>query len=183
MNSTDPSVGYHGYLIDLINEVSQIVGFDYNLTVEPITEYGGCYYYNASCDRLKNKVKNGEMDMLLAIAWITSYESELMDFTIPFYGSSGLVILMKKPIKPVAIFKFLTVFEPNVWWTILGLYFLTTVVLHFYDLKSPFSCRNYRVFDPDNDLHQERLFSVRESLWFGLMCLMAQGGGAIPRSK
>lgn len=183
MESRNSSLKYEGYLIDLIKEISTIMDFDYNLTVGPLSSYGSCFYFNDTCDGLKNKVKNGEVDIALVLAWIASYEMHLMDFTIPFYESSGLKILMKKPTKPVAIFKFLTVFEGNVWLTILAMYFLTIVLLQFYDLKSPFSYRNNRLVYANDDLEKERIFSIRESSWFGLMCLMAEGGGATPRSK
>lgn len=174
---------HEGYLIDLIDEISTKMEFDFNLTVVPFSQFGRCFDYNGTCSGLKNKVKNGEVDFGLVLVWIHSFEMNILDFTIPFYESSGLKILMKKPTKPVVIFKFLTVFEMYVWLTILGLYSLTTVLLCFYDHMSPFSYRKSRLANVNGDLVNARMFSIKEGCWFGLMSLTAEGGGVIPRSK
>lgn len=169
-------------MIDLIHKLSDTIGFKFNLTIGPLNAYGKLYD-NGTWDGLVKKVIDGEADLGLTIQWKTSYHLAYVDYSISFYENAGLMILMKKPVKPIAFFKFLTVFETNVWLTILTLYFLTVILIYFYDYMSPFSYRNNKEAYVNDDLEQKRSFSIKECLWFGLMCLMPQGGGSIPRSK
>lgn len=179
---SDGPMKYEGYLIDLLHATQDIIGFNYTLTVGPLNSYG-ILLKNGTWHGLTQKLIDGEAEMGLVLQWMTSFHSPYLDFSYPFYDNAGLKILMKKPVKPIAFFKFLTVFETNVWLTILALYFLTSFTIYFYECKSPYSFRNNRAAYVHDDLEKERIFSIKECLWFGVMCLMPQGGGAIPRSK
>lgn len=180
-NPHNGSAEYEGYFIDLIDELSRIIGFEYDLTVGPMNAYGRLI--NGSWNGLMGNMTTNKADIGLMFFWIMSDRMDVVDYSIPFYDNAGLKILMKKPVKPNAFFKFLTVFESEVWVTMIGLYALTCLLLYFYDWKSPFSYRNNSEAYQHDDLEKERLFSLRECFWFGLMCLMPQGGGTIPKSE
>lgn len=70
-------------------------------------------------------------------------ERELaIDFTVPFYDLVGIQILLKKPEVPQDWFKFLTVLDNEVWFSITVAYFVTSFVIFLFDRLSPYSHKN-----------------------------------------
>ena len=81
-----------------------------------------------------------------------------VDFTIPYYDLGkyfsnirgfensyfqvGISILMKKSSIDTSLFKFMEVFELEVWCSILVAYVITAVLMWIFDRWSPFSYQN-----------------------------------------
>ena len=49
----------------------------------------------------------------------------VIDYTVPYYDLVGISILMKNPTVYASLFKFLTVMDNSVWFSVLGAYFVT----------------------------------------------------------
>ena len=64
---------------------------------------------------------------------VMAERENVVDFTVPFYDLVGITILMKKVKAPTSPFKFLEVLEAKVWVCIFGAYFVTSVLLWFFD--------------------------------------------------
>ena len=102
---------------------------------------------------------------------------------------------MKKSSTDTSLFKFMEVFELEVWCSILVAYVITAVLMWIFDRWSPFSYQNnmdkYQVgfnyqfwnliwfFEFDDE---KRLFNLKESLWFCMTSLTPQGGGEAPKN-
>ena len=66
----------------------------------------------------------------------------VVDFTIPFYDLVGLSILMKKARTDTYLFRFMEVFELEVWICILIAYISTSLLMWVFDRWSPYSYQN-----------------------------------------
>ena len=76
---------YEGYLIDLLEELSRIVKFNFTLSTEENT------MYNTLVDRLEDK----EIDMVVADLTYNKERAERIDFSSPFMNL-GIGIIYKQ---------------------------------------------------------------------------------------
>lgn len=90
---------YEGYIVDLMNEISHLLGFQYRII--PV-ESGSFGYRNTAgnWDGLVGELTNKRADIAAAPLFITSHRSEVVDFTRPFLHVSA-TLLTKKPLKGV----------------------------------------------------------------------------------
>ena len=58
---------------------------------------------------------------------------KVIDYTVPYYDMVGLAILIRKVKQSTDIWKFINVIKPEVWFSILGAYFLSTLLLWVFD--------------------------------------------------
>ena len=57
----------------------------------------------------------------------------VIDFTVPYYDLVGFTFLIRKVKQSSDIWKFINVIKPEVWYCILGAYFLSTLLLWVFD--------------------------------------------------
>ena len=58
---------------------------------------------------------------------------KVIDYTVPYYDMVGLAILIRKVKQSTDIWKFINVIKPEVWVSILGAYFLSSLLLWVFD--------------------------------------------------
>ncbi|KAK4301458.1 hypothetical protein Pmani_026414 [Petrolisthes manimaculis] len=170
---------FYGYCIDLINEIKQIVEFEYEIYEAPDGKFGNMNEkeeWNGMVLELMEK----RADIALAPLSVMAERENVVDFTVPYYDLVGITILMKKPKVPTSLFKFLTVLEPEVWVCILFAYGFTSVLLYIFDRFSPYSYQNNKDKYKDDD--EKREFTFKECLWFCMTSLTPQGGGEAPKN-
>ena len=73
---------------------------------------------------------------------VMAERESVIDFTIPYYDLVGISILMKKTKVDTFLFKFMEVFDSNVWICILVAYIITSFLLWIFDKWSPYSFQN-----------------------------------------
>ena len=61
---------------------------------------------------------------------------KVIDYTVPYYDMVGLAILIRKVKQSTDIWKFINVIKPEVWVSILGAYFLSSLLLWGFDRYS-----------------------------------------------
>nr|AAM47017.1 ionotropic glutamate receptor subunit [Homarus americanus] len=170
---------YYGYCIDLINEIKEIINFEYEIAEAPDGKFGTMddnHEWNGMIKQLIEK----RADIALAPLSVMAERENVVDFTVPYYDLVGITILMKKPKVPTSLFKFLTVLEPEVWLCILFAYGFTSVLLYIFDRFSPYSYQNNKERYKDDD--EKREFNLKECLWFCMTSLTPQGGGEAPKN-
>jgi hypothetical protein len=116
---------YTGYAIDVLNELSKILGFNYDLHVVADGAYGirnSTGHWNGMIGELVN----GKADLALADLTITSERESVVDFTMPFMDT-GIAILGKKP----------QIREPLLFWSpiMLWIYSVAAFIAVSYFLK------------------------------------------------
>ena len=89
--------------------------------------------------------------------------------------------MMKQHEEDKNIFKFLIVMDNTVWACAIGTFLAISALLAIFDKYSPYSFQNM----PDkyeNDMSENKVFNLRESLWFCFTSMTAQGGGDAPKT-
>ncbi|KAL7645090.1 UNVERIFIED_CONTAM: hypothetical protein RMT77_003468 [Armadillidium vulgare] len=168
-----------GYCIDLINEIKQIMKFEYELFEAPDGIFGNMNE-NMEWNGMIKELIEKRADIALGSISVMAERENVIDFTVPYYDLVGITIMMLKPKTPTSLFKFLTVLEAEVWICILAAYVFTSLLLWLFDWFSPYSYQNNKEKYKDDD--EKREFSLKECLWFCMTSLTPQGGGEAPKN-
>ncbi|KAH9389246.1 hypothetical protein TYRP_008603, partial [Tyrophagus putrescentiae] len=114
----------------------------------------------------------GKADIAVADLTITYEREAAVDFTMPFM-SLGIGILYKKHKKePPKLFSFMSPLAMDVWVYLITSFLGVTLFLFFVARFSPYEW-------PDE---LKNNFSMKNTLWFTIGCLMQQGCDIMPRS-
>lgn len=178
-DETSPK-GYKGYCIDLLNEIAEIVKFDYEIKEVEDGKFGNMDE-KGEWNGIVRKLIDKQADIGLGSMSVMAERETVIDFTVPYYDLVGITIMMLLPSTPSSLFKFLTVLETNVWLCILAAYFFTSFLMWIFDRWSPYSYQNNREKYIDDD--EKREFNIKECLWFCMTSLTPQGGGEAPKSE
>ncbi|CAK9805963.1 Ionotropic receptor 25a [Anthophora quadrimaculata] len=170
---------YYGFCIDLLNEIKETVGFQYEIRESDSKLYGNLSP-NGSWNGMMKDLIEKRADIALGSLWVTAERERVVDFTVPYYDLVGLSIMMLKTKTSTSLFKFLTVLENEVWFCILAAYLFTSVLLWIFDRWSPYSYQNNREKYKNDD--EKREFNLRECFWFCMTSLTPQGGGEAPKN-
>ncbi|XP_076751604.1 ionotropic receptor 25a [Xylocopa sonorina] len=170
---------YYGFCIDLLNEIKNTIGFQYEIREVEDKQYGNLNP-NGTWNGMIKELIEKRADIALGSLWVTAERERLVDFTVPYYDLVGLSIMMLKTKTFTSLFKFLTVLENEVWFCILAAYFFTSVLLWIFDRWSPYSYQNNREKYKDDE--EKREFNLRECFWFCMTSLTPQGGGEAPKN-
>ncbi|XP_068617329.1 ionotropic receptor 25a isoform X1 [Battus philenor] len=175
----DAPKGFKGYCIDLIEEIREIVKFDYEIILAPDGHFG-TMDENGNWNGIIKELIEKRADIGLTSLSVMAERENVVDFTVPYYDLVGITIMMKLPRTPTSLFKFLTVLENDVWLSILAAYFFTSFLMWVFDKWSPYSYQNNREKYKDDE--EKREFTLKECLWFCMTSLTPQGGGEAPKN-
>ncbi|XP_066591382.1 ionotropic receptor 25a isoform X2 [Prorops nasuta] len=168
---------YHGYCIDVIEKLAEVMDFDYDIIV-PKDHSFGKKLPNGDWTGLVGDLARGETDFVVAALTMTSEREEVVDFVAPYFEQSGILIVIRKPVRRTSLFKFMTVLRLEVWLSIVGALTLTGIMIWLLDKYSPYSARNNKRLYP----YPCREFTLKESFWFALTSFTPQGGGEAPKA-
>lgn len=178
LDPTSPK-GFKGYCIDLIDEIAEILHFDYTIKLEESDRFGNLNE-KGEWNGVIRKLIDKKADIALGTMSVMAERETVIDFTVPYYDLVGITILMVLPSATNSLFKFLTVLETNVWLCILAAYFFTSFLMWVFDRWSPYSYQNNR--EKYKDDKEQREFNIKECLWFCMTSLTPQGGGEAPKN-
>lgn len=119
---------YKGLCIDLIKEISEWLGFHYEIYSE--SKFGTLNKTSMEWDGVVKRLINKEADIGLGPMWVTAERESVVDFTVPFYDLVGFSILIREK-KVFQISKFIRVLDVYVWLAFLGIYLLIRYVIVF----------------------------------------------------
>ncbi|XP_055955911.1 ionotropic receptor 25a isoform X2 [Patella vulgata] len=171
---------YEGYCIDLLDRISFLLDFEYDIYESPDKLYGAMDddgNWNGAIKELIDK----KADIAVGPISVMAERENVVDFTVPYYDLVGLTILMKKPEFDYSLVKFLSVLDEDVWFCIIGAFFLFSILICVFDKLSPFSYQNNTI-DWNGEGSEPRVFTLKEGIWFCMMSLTPQGGGETPRA-
>lgn len=170
---------YKGYCVDLLNALSELMHFDYEIYESPDGKYGQMSP-DKSWNGVIRELIETNADIAIGALSVMAERETVIDFTVPYYDLVGITIMMKKPKVPTSLFKFLTVLENTVWGCILAAYFFTSFLMWVFDKFSPYSYQNN--VEKYKDDEEKRYFNFKECLWFCMTSLTPQGGGEAPKN-
>lgn len=125
----------YGYCIDLLEKLSEDVGFDFDLYIVGDGKYGA--YKNGRWTGLVGDLLSGAAQLAVTSFSINSARSQVIDFTSPFFSTSlGILVRTRDTAAPIGAFMW-----PLHWSMWLGIFaslHVTAVFLTLYEWKSPF---------------------------------------------
>ncbi|XP_076391777.1 glutamate receptor ionotropic, kainate 2 isoform X2 [Megachile rotundata] len=170
---------YEGFGIDIIQELSKMLGFNYTFEVQADNVYGSRSPKTKKWSGMLGKIIAGEAHLAITDLTITSEREAAVDFTMPFMNL-GISILYRKPKKtPPSLFSFLSPFSAGVWWYLIGAYILVSVALFVIGRMCPAEWNNpYPCIEEPEEL--ENQFTFKNALWFTIGSIMQQGSEIAP---
>ncbi|KAF5280601.1 hypothetical protein FQA39_LY05249 [Lamprigera yunnana] len=183
-DSSDKLTGnaqFEGYAIDLIHQISQILGFNYTIRLAPDGRYGAYNKETKEWDGMIKEILDQKADLAVADLTITYDREQAVDFTMPFMNL-GISILYRKPFKQAPnLFSFLSPLSLDVWIYMATAYLGVSVLLFILARFSPYEWDNPHPCNSDPDV-LENQFTLMNSLWFTIGSLMQQGSNIAPKA-
>uniref|UniRef100_A0A3B4APU8 Glutamate receptor n=1 Tax=Periophthalmus magnuspinnatus TaxID=409849 RepID=A0A3B4APU8_9GOBI len=125
----------YGYCIDLLEKLSEDLGFEFDLYIVGDGKYGA--WKGGRWTGLVGDLLNGLADMAVTSFSINSARSQVIDFTSPFFSTSlGILVRSKDTAAPIGAFMW-----PLHWSMWVGIFLalhITALFLTLYEWKSPF---------------------------------------------
>ena len=170
---------FEGYCIDLIQDISKILGFKFEIYPAPNNAYGS--FKNGEWNGMIRELLDHRADMAIADFTMTSARQGAVDFTLPFMNL-GISILFKKPEDaPPDLFSFLKPFSLEVWVYMATAFLGVSLLLYVISRLSPYEWVSGHPCEDDPD-ELENQFSLGNCLWFTVGSLMQQGSDLAPRA-
>ncbi|KAL7026707.1 hypothetical protein ACKWTF_005134 [Chironomus riparius] len=168
---------FEGYAIDLIHEISRILGFNFTIRLAPDGRYGSYNHNTGEWDGMIKELLDQRADVAIADLTITYQREQVVDFTMPFMNL-GISVLYRKPIKqPPNLFSFLSPLSLDVWCYMATAYLGVSILLFILARFTP-----YEWSSPDQPEKAETQFTLLNCLWFAIGSLMQQGCDFLPKA-
>ncbi|XP_011872466.1 PREDICTED: glutamate receptor ionotropic, kainate 2-like [Vollenhovia emeryi] len=172
---------FEGYSIDLIYEISRLLGFNYTFRLVPDGRYGSYNTQTKEWDGMMKELLEQKADLAIGDLTITYDRAQVVDFTTPFMPL-GISILYRKPIKqPPNLFSFLSPLSLDVWIYMATAYLGVSVLLFILARFSPYEWENPHPCNGQSEV-LENEFTLLNSLWFTIGSLMQQGSDIAPKA-
>ncbi|XP_055535887.1 glutamate receptor ionotropic, kainate 2-like isoform X2 [Wyeomyia smithii] len=173
---------FEGFGIDLINELSIMLGFNYTFILQEDGVYGSLNRETGKWNGMVQELLDWRADLAITDLTITSDRESAVDFTMPFMNL-GISILFRKPTKePPSLFSFMSPFSKQVWLYLGGAYMMVSMSLFILGRLSPKEWDNpYPCIEEPEEL--ENQFSFSNSMWFTIGALLQQGSEIAPKAS
>ncbi|KAM9321279.1 glutamate receptor ionotropic, kainate 1 [Gastrophryne carolinensis] len=171
---------FEGYCLDLLKELSNILGFTYEVRLVADGKYGA-QNDKGEWNGMIRELIDHKADLAVAPLTITYVREKVIDFSKPFM-TLGISILYRKPngTNP-GVFSFLNPLSPDIWMYVLLACLGVSCVLFVIARFTPYEWYNPHPCNPDSDV-VENNFTLLNSFWFGVGALMQQGSELMPKA-
>ncbi|XP_066250741.1 glutamate receptor ionotropic, kainate 2-like isoform X6 [Euwallacea similis] len=172
---------FYGFCIDILQRVSQEVGFDYLLDLVPDRKYGACDPKTGAWNGMVRELMLHKADLAVGSMTINYARESVIDFTKPFMNL-GISILFKVPSSPqTRLFSFMNPLAPDIWMYALSAYVLVSITMFVVARFSPYEWQSPHPCDFENEQLKNQ-FSLPNSFWFTIGTLMQQGSDLNPKA-
>uniref|UniRef100_A0A674NGB2 Glutamate receptor n=1 Tax=Takifugu rubripes TaxID=31033 RepID=A0A674NGB2_TAKRU len=171
---------FEGYCLDLLKELSNILGFTYEVRLVADGKYGA-QNDKGEWNGMVRELIDHVADLAVAPLTITYVREKVIDFSKPFM-TLGISILYRKPngTNP-GVFSFLNPLSPDIWMYVLLACTGVSCVLFVIARFTPYEWYNPHPCSPSSTLIQNN-FTLLNSFWFGIGALMRQGSELMPKA-
>uniref|UniRef100_A0A3P8WSL0 Glutamate receptor n=1 Tax=Cynoglossus semilaevis TaxID=244447 RepID=A0A3P8WSL0_CYNSE len=171
---------FEGYCLDLLKELSNILGFTYEVRLVVDGKYGA-QNDKGEWNGMVRELIDHVADLAVAPLTITYVREKVIDFSKPFM-TLGISILYRKPngTNP-GVFSFLNPLSPDIWLYVLLACTGVSCVLFVIARFTPYEWYNPHPCNPSSSLVQNN-FTLLNSFWFGIGALMRQGSELMPKA-
>ncbi|XP_045593286.1 glutamate receptor ionotropic, kainate 2 isoform X4 [Procambarus clarkii] len=172
---------YEGFCIDLIQEISELLGFNYTIRIAADGSHGKYDDKKKRWNGMIGELLDQKADLAIGDLTITYEREQVVDFTMPWMNL-GITILYRKPTKkPPNLFSFLSPLSLDVWLYMATAYLGVSLLLFVLARFSPYEWSNPHPCDQSPD-KLDNEFSLLNCLWFCIGSLMQQGGDLLPKA-
>ncbi|XP_032901375.1 glutamate receptor ionotropic, kainate 3 [Amblyraja radiata] len=171
---------FEGYCIDLLKELSSILGFVYEIRLTQDGKYGIPDERGQWNGMVKDLIDH-KADLAVAPLTITYAREKVIDFSKPFMTLGISILYRKSNGTNAGVFSFLNPLSPDIWMYILLAYFGVSCVLFVIARFSPYEWYDAHPCNPGSDI-VENNFTLLNSFWFGVGALMQQGSELMPKA-
>ena len=106
---------FQGFCVDLLEQISDQVGFKYVIDLVPDNNYGALNLSSGEWNGLVGQLMEGTADIAIGAMTINFAREAVIDFTKPFMNL-GISILFKIPSgKPTRLFSFMNPLAVEIW--------------------------------------------------------------------
>ncbi|TSX58281.1 Glutamate receptor ionotropic, kainate 1 [Bagarius yarrelli] len=171
---------FEGYCLDLLKELSNILGFSYEVRLVSDGKYGA-QNDKGEWNGMVRELIDHVADLAVAPLTITYVREKVIDFSKPFM-TLGISILYRKPngTNP-GVFSFLNPLTPDIWMYVLMACLGVSCVLFIIARLTPYEWYNPHPCNPTSEV-MENNFTLLNSLWFAVAALMRQGSDQMPKA-
>ncbi|XP_061665317.1 probable glutamate receptor [Syngnathoides biaculeatus] len=162
-----------GYCVDLISELSQMLGFRYKVQLVKDNRYGAMDS-SGNWNGMVGEVIRGEADLAVAPLTLTAVREQYVDMTTPFMQTGIGFILHRDVACDESSFSLLAPFSTEMWVGIFIAFLLTGICIFLVGRLSPTEWAG-----PDTEEHQ---FTLLHSYWYITGALTLQGAGPHPKA-
>ncbi|XP_035666987.1 glutamate receptor ionotropic, delta-2-like isoform X2 [Branchiostoma floridae] len=173
--TADGSYKYTGFCVDMINELSRMLKFDYDLYEVPDRTYGAMTD-DGEWSGMVGQLVNDKADIALAAFTITAQRERVVDFSERYMDYGTGLLMMRSNKEKQNYFAFLLPFQPVVWACLLAAIFVVAIMLF---ITSRIRIK-LNIANPERD--NDRQFNIRNSIWFAYGSLVRKGVEPAPRS-
>ncbi|EDV20221.1 uncharacterized protein TRIADDRAFT_32461 [Trichoplax adhaerens] len=183
-NSPTPNSRYDGYIIDLIDRISENLNFTYDIRlvadgqygVQNRNEYGAIVWTG-----MVREVVIGEADIAAAALSITPERQQVLDFTIPYINQGLTVLTLRESNPPVSVFQAFLPLRIEVWIGIVITLIIIAAVTTCINRLSPYDYYDRKFWKTEKENELEA-FSFSNNLWYTLESFLSQGAERTSRS-
>ncbi|XP_030374350.1 glutamate receptor ionotropic, kainate 2 [Scaptodrosophila lebanonensis] len=172
---------YQGYAVDLIDAISQEVGFDYIFIPVADQQYGKLNKETKQWNGIIGEIINNDAHMGICDLTITQARRTVVDFTVPFMQLGVSILAYKTPQQEKALDAFLDPFRGEVWiWILISVFLMSFLKLIMARLAksewvNPHPCNK----DPEVIENQ---WHLHNTFWLTVASIMTAGCDILPRS-
>ncbi|XP_069985019.1 glutamate receptor ionotropic, kainate 2 isoform X2 [Penaeus vannamei] len=173
---------YEGFCVDLIHEISEIIGFNYTLKLADDSNHGKFDQKLQKWNGMIGELLDQKADLAIGDLTITYEREHAVDFTMPWMNL-GISILYRKPTKkPPNLFSFLSPLSLDVWLYMATAYLGVSLLLFVLARLSPYEWITSFPCREEEEKSMENQFSLNNSLWFTMGSLLQQGTDQQPKA-
>jgi len=151
------NAAYEGFIKDLLDEISSVQGFTYDLVLSVDNKYG--VQSGGNWSGLVGMLQREEIDLIAADLTVTWSRMSAIDFSKPFLAST-LTLLLKDPAEyTISLASWFNPFSWEVWLLLLTSYLISSLILFLVSRLSPLE-------------HTAPItkLSLKDSLWYLIAC-------------
>ncbi|XP_031550867.1 glutamate receptor 2-like isoform X2 [Actinia tenebrosa] len=169
----DGTVGFRGFCIDILDQLARDLGFKYEINFSPDKAYGALI--NGEWNGMIRQLIDRKADMAVAALTVTESREKVVDFTVAYQHYTD-EMLMSKPAEEDNLFIFVDPLSHAIWFSLAGTVVVVGIITYLLNYFCPYGWKD------KNGQGAAAEFSLFNSLWFSLACILQQGAADRPKA-
>eukprot|EP00795_Rhopilema_esculentum_P008539 gene8539-14539_t len=164
----DSSYNFTGYSFDLLTRLSTLLNFKFTIHRAKGNDINS----------LIQELADEKADVALNPLVVSASRQKSLSFTKPFMHFSVGLLVKKQEEKELDLTQFMSPFTIPAWLLLISSCIVVTLIVYVLDKHSPYGWRQTQQAQGEDGDE----FSLFNSLWFCLACMLAQGADNTPRN-